>query len=234
MALPRIDVPTYTTQLPSTGEVVKFRPFLVREQKQLLIAQNAGLQQQTQAVLDVVDVCTFEKLDIKNLTAYDIEYLFLQLRSNSVGESIDLVLTCGECGNKQQSKLDLTTIKINKPDGHEYNIDLGNNLTLTMRDPGLQTLADFRALGQVTADGIISVIAQCIKTIWNNDESYAAQDYSLPELIEFVENLSPSSMEKLEAFFTSMPKLQHVVEFKCSKCDKDNHAAMEGLQDFFG
>lgn len=234
MSLPKIDVPTYTTQLPSTGEVVKFRPFLVREQKQLLIAQNAGLEQQTQAVLDVVNVCTFEKLRVAQLPAYDIEYLFLQLRANSVGENIDLVLTCGECGNKQEAKLDLTEIKIDKPQGHVYDIELGQNLTLSMKDPDLETLTVLKAQGELTADSIIAVIAQCIKTIWKGDESYAAADYSAAELVEFVENLSPANLERLEQFFTSMPRLKHVLDFKCNKCEIDNHAAMEGLQSFFG
>jgi ribosomal protein L44E len=234
MALPHIDVPVYTTQLPSTGEVIKFRPFLVREQKQLLIAQNAGIEQQTQAVLDVVDVCTYKKLSVAKLPAYDIEYLFLQLRTHSVGETIDLVLTCGECENKQETKLDLTTVLVDKPAEHERNVDLGNGLVLTMQDPNLEVINALRSQTELTADIIIAVIAECIQTIWKGDESYAALDYTTAELIEFVENLSPANLEKLEQYFVTMPRLRHVLDFTCSKCNKENSAAMEGLQSFFG
>ena len=233
MALPQIDVPVYTTQLPSTGEVVKFRPFLVREQKQLLIAQNAGIEQQTQAVLDIVNVCTYEKLPVDKLPAYDIEYLFLQLRTHSVGENIDLVLTCGECENKQETKLDLTTVKVEKSPEHEHNVDLGNGLILNMQDPNLAIINSLRSETELTADIVIAIIASCIRTIWKGDESYAAMDYTQAELIEFVENLSPGNLEQLEKYFVTMPRLKHVLDFTCNKCGKENSAAMEGLQSFF-
>ena len=234
MALPKIDVPVYSTELPSTGEVIKYRPFLVREQKQLLIAQNAGLEQQTQAVIDLVNECTFNKLDVRKLPAYDLEYLFLRLRANSVGENIDLVLTCGECGNKQDAQLDLTTVGVSKYPDHSAIVDLGNGLLVYLADPDLESLAHLRGNTNPGADEIIVLIARCIRTIWKNEDMYSALDYSPAELVEFVENLSPGSFSKLEQFFLTMPKLRHEITFKCNKCESENTAALEGLQSFFG
>ena len=159
MALPKIDVPVYSIALPSTGEVIKYRPFLVREQKQLLIAQNAGLEQQTQAVIDLVADCTFNKLDVRKLPAYDLEFLFLRLRANSVGENIDLILTCGECENRQDSRLDLTEVTVQKSEGHEHNIDLGQGLILNLVDPNLESLAQLRGQTSPDVNQIIGLIA---------------------------------------------------------------------------
>ena len=233
MSLPKIDVPEYTTELPSTGEVVKFRPFLVREQKQLLIAQGGDAQQQTQAVENIVRDCTYEKVNPGQYPAYDIEYLFLQIRARSVGENIDLVLTCGECGNKQDTQLDITAVKVHKNDNHNFNIDLGPDLYLTMKDPDLAELAKLRTAEDLDSEDVIKMVANCIQTIWKNSESYDVRDYPETDLIEFVENLSPQHFAKIEEFFTSMPKLRHDLEFKCTKCEAENVAALEGLQSFF-
>ena len=234
MALPKIDVPVYSIELPSTGEVIKYRPFLVREQKQLLIAQNAGLEQQTQAVIDLVAECTFNKLDVRKLPAYDLEFLFLRLRANSVGENIDLVLTCGECENRQDAQLDLTAVQVKKYPDHTNNVDLGGGLLVNLADPDLENLAVLRGSANPDVNQIIRLIASCIKTIWKDEDMYSALDYSPAELIEFVENLSPANFGKLEQFFLSMPKLRHEINFKCNKCGSDNTAALEGLQSFFG
>jgi ribosomal protein L44E len=233
MSLPKIDVPEYTTELPSTGEVVKFRPFLVREQKQLLIAQGGDFNQQTRAVETIVRDCTFEKVNPAHYPAYDIEYLFLQIRARSVGENIDLVLTCGECGNKQETQLDITNVKVQKNEAHTFNIDLGPDLYLTMRDPDLVQISNFRDVENLNSEDIIKMVANCIQTIWKNSESYDVRDYPEADLIEFVENLSPQHFAKIEEFFTTMPKLRHDLEFKCTKCEAENIAALEGLQSFF-
>jgi hypothetical protein len=235
MGLPKIDVPVYNTELPSTGELIKFRPFLVKEQKQLLIAQGGDVQQQYEAVQDIVRACTFDKLNVATAPAYDVEYLFLQIRARSVGENIDLVLTCGECENKQNQVLDITTVQINKPDNHQSSIDLGNGLTLNLKDPTLQQLEAFKINAQTGdgADAIIGLVASSITNIWRGDENFAALDYSPAEMVEFVENLSPQNLEKLEGYFATMPSLRHSIEYKCEKCGADNSADMEGLQSFF-
>ena len=233
MSLPKIDVPEYTTELPSTGEVVKFRPFLVREQKQLLIAQGGDEQQQTQAVENIVRDCTFEKINPGQYPAYDIEYLFLQIRARSVGENIDLILNCGKCENKQDAKFDITEVKVTKSQDHDYNINLESNLYLTMRDPNLAEMTKLKTGEDLSSEEIIILLANCIKTIWKDNESFDVRDYPQPDLLEFVENLRPQHFNKIEEFFTSIPKLRHDIEFKCTKCEAENIAALEGLQSFF-
>lgn len=235
MALPKLDVPVYNTELPSTGELIKFRPFLVKEQKQLLIAQGGDAQQQYEAVQDIVRACTFNKINVEQAPAFDVEFLFLQIRARSVGENIDLILTCGECENKQNHVLDITTVKAQKPQGHNANVELGGDLILTLRDPNLKDLQQFRVQIEAgnNSDAIIALIANCITNIWKGEENFAASDYSQADLVEFVENLSPQNLDKLETYFTTMPSLRHSIEFKCEKCGADNSADMEGLQSFF-
>lgn len=230
MALPKIDVPVYTTNLPSTGEVIKFRPFLVREQKQLLIALGGGAEQQTQAIYDIVRDCTFDKIT-NTAPAYDIEHMFIQIRSRSVGESIDLILTCGTCEHKQDAKLDLTTVQVQRQGDHKSDIDLGHGLMVSLTDPSLADVSAIRE--QVNADAIIKLIAHSIKTIWKDTDMYAAADYTEAELIEFVENLSPANLETINEFFSTLPVLRHNVDFKCNNCGADNSAVLEGLQSFF-
>ena len=234
MALPKIDVPQYTIQLPSTGESVKIRPFLVREQKQLLIAQNGDYEQQTDAVLDIVEACTFNKLQVTKLPAYDVEYLFLQIRSRSVGENIDVILTCNECDNKQDGKIDISAVGVEKFEGHASNVDLGNGIVLTLKDPDLKEVAKLKEnVATAGPDAIIQMLATCIKAVWQAEEMYDAADYSTAELIEFVENLNPANLTKIESYFNSMPVLRHEIDFKCEKCGADNRATLEGLQSFF-
>jgi hypothetical protein len=231
MALPMIEVPKYHTLLPSTGEKVIFRPFLVKEQKQLLVAVGGDAEQQMQATEEIISACTFEKIDARKIPAYDAEYLFLQIRARSIGENIDLILTCNSCEETQPAKLDLTIVGVKKPEGHEYDIDLGKGLILTLADPNLRTMD---ILQQSTGpDAVIELIARCISKIWNNDELFDAAEYSLAELIEFIENLSPANLAQLEKFFETLPVLRHEMDFECKKCGAKNTAAMESLQGFF-
>ena len=232
MSLPRIDVPSYTCMLPSTGQQLQFRPFLVKEQKQLLIAMGGDELERFNTVKAVVTVC-FEnnKLDVDALSSADLEYLFLQLRIRSVGESVDLILTCAECGNKQDSVLDLLDVAVATPAGHVRDIELETGLNINLRDPDM---AQVTAIKQATTvDEIIAVIAGCITGIWKDDELFAAQDYSHLQLVEFIENLSPQHLERFNEFFKTLPTLTHTLNYKCKECGADNTAALEGLQSFF-
>lgn len=232
MALPRIDVPSYSAILPSTGESVKFRPFLVREQKQLLIALAGDEEQQTQAARDLVEACTQGVVTVKTHANYDIEYLFLQIRARSVGETVDLILTCGECQNQQNASLDITSITVDRPAGHDKNIDLGGGITLVMREPNPAELSAVKESND--PDAIIALVAHGIQSIFKQDELFSAGDYSEAELIDFVENLSPDNLVKINNYFATLPALRHALEFTCSACGADNVAVLEGLQSFFG
>ena len=232
MSLPRIDVPQYTCTLPSTGQQLQFRPFLVKEQKQLLIALGGDELERFNTVKAVVAVC-FEnnRLDVDALSSADLEYLFLQLRIRSVGETVDLILTCAECGNKQDSILDLLSVAVTTPDGHVRNIEIDAGLSITLKDPDMIQVVAIKTAN--TADEIIAVIADCITGIWKNDEFFAAQDYSHNQLVEFIENLSPQHLELFNDFFKTLPTLTHTLDYKCKECGADNTAALEGLQSFF-
>jgi hypothetical protein len=230
MSLPVFDAPRYTLTLPSNGERIEYRPFLVKEQKQLLMGTQASLEEQIIAINRVIEACTFEKVKPNKLPAFDVEYIFLQIRARSVGEVVDMVLTC-ECEAKQDTKLDIATIEVNKPEGHVKEIEVGGDVMVVMRYP---TLEELELLGaERTVDSVIRVIARSIDSIWQADQMYAASDYSEAELIEFVENLSPAGLEKMEEFFATMPVLQHILEWDCDACGKHNAVRLEGVQSFF-
>lgn len=230
MALPIFDAPRYTLTLPSSGEKIEYRPFVVKEQKQLLMATQASLEEQIMAINKVVEACTFGKVQPNRLPSFDVEYMFLQIRARSVGEVVDMVLTC-ECEAKQDTKLDIAAVEVNKPAGHVQEIEVGGDVMVVMRYP---TLEELELLGtDQSVDSIIRVIARSIASIWQGEEMYAATDYSEAELIEFVENLSPSGLEKMENFFATMPVLQHIIEWDCDACSKHNAVRLEGVQSFF-
>lgn len=231
MALPMIEVPKYYVNLPSTGEKIVFRPFLVKEQKQLLVAVNGDLEQQMQAVDDIINACTFGKVNANTLSAYDAEYLFLQIRARSIGETIDLVLSCAHCENQQPGSLDLTSVQVQKPLGHEYTIELDGDIIIKLSDPNIRNVNAVKENN--TPDTIIELIARSIQSIWKGDEIFSASDYTVAELIDFVENLSPISFEKIEQFFNTLPVLRHDVDFECKQCGAKNTATLEGLESFF-
>ncbi len=232
MSLPIIDVPKYSTTLPSTGAKITYRPFLVREQKKLLVAVNDSLERQMATTQEVVNDCTFGQLNVPRLPYFDIEYLFLQIRARSVGESIDIVLTCGHCEHKQDSKLDITQVGVHKPENHGTRIDIGSDFILEMRYPTQIDIEEFRE--NPGPDGILKLIASCIAAIWQGEELFDAKDYSEQELLEFVDSLTPNQLDLLQSFFDTMPVLRHVIDFECEQCQEKNSVALEGLPSFFG
>jgi hypothetical protein len=232
MTLPVFDVPQFTAILPSNGQRVSFRPFLVKEQKQLLMAVAGGFDDQVTAVNNIIDACTFNKLNAHRLPSFDVEYLFLQIRSKSIGENVEILVTCANCGEKHKNILDISKLEASRPENHSNTIDLGNNVLVKMDYPRLEDLEIDPDVPNV--DRIIQLIASCIQSIWQGEEMFAAEDYSMEELIEFVENLSPGGLEKIEEFFKTMPVIQHKFIWDCGKCGHHNNVVMEGLQNFFG
>ncbi len=231
MSLPVFDTPVSTVALPSNGEVVKFRPFLVKEQKQLLMAAQEGVEQQNAAIEGVIHACTFGKVDASKLPSFDVEYLFLNIRAASVGENVELVLTCS-CGAKQDATLDVTKVNVEKNPDHRNSIDLDNNITLQMRYPHLREVDDLLEAKDV--DGIIKLIARSIDSISQGDEKFSAADHSVAEMIEFVESMNPQSLDKIEKFFATMPVVRHKIDWDCKECSKHNEVTLEGIQSFFG
>lgn len=230
MTLPKIDVPTYTVDLPSTGKSITYRPFLVKEQKQLLIAQNGDALQQRQAVVDLITACTHGQVTDKN-PGYDIDFMFLQIRARSVGENIDLILTCSKCNHDTEAQLDITTVKVANAGNQKAAIRLGGDLYVELADPSAWDLTELQETN--TAEAMIKLIASSIVKIFKGNEVYDAREYTQTDLIEFVENLNPQSLTALEQYFENLPVLRHEMAFTCSECGTENKAVLEGLQSFF-
>jgi hypothetical protein len=244
MALPKLEVPTYEIELPVSKQTLKYRPFLVKEQKVLLMAMEAGEPETIQnAVRDILQVCTLSPFDIDNTPIIDIEYYFLNLRAKSVGEISESRYRCNnivtkddgtekECGNTMTAKVNLTEIKPKQEVELDPNIQLNDNISIKMRYPVFSIMRDSAKL-EIT-ELTFKLIASCIEHIYDGEQFYYAKETPLEEMVEFVGNLNQEQFEKMEQFFNGMPKMTHTVKMKCSKCGFDHSFDVEGLENFFG
>lgn len=194
------------------------------------MATNGSAEQQISAMNEVIRACTFDKVNAQQLPAFDAEYLFLNIRAHSVGENVNIVMTCS-CEAKQDAKLDVTSIKVNRSENHNKLIEVDDQVSIEMRYPTLVELSTMQE--ETNIDSVINLIAGSIDSIWQGEERFAADDYSVAELIEFVESLSPAVLDKLENFFVTMPVLRHNMEWDCKECGKHNTVTMEGMNSFF-
>lgn len=233
MALPKINVPKYNTKVPSTGEEIQFRPYLVKEEKILMIAlESENGTQINNAVKDIISACTFEKVDSNALTLFDVEYLFTKLRSKSVGETSTVLLPCSKCEEKNEVVLDLE--KINLGDQPDNRIDLGSGTGLIMKYPSMTEyldVAENKDLDMI--DKIFAVIAKCIDQIYSGDDVFDAADQTQQELIDFVGELSSDQFKKVQAYLDAMPSVTVDAKFKCKECGHDNEVELKGLANFF-
>ena len=234
MALPKIDTPTYTLELPSTGEKVKYRPFLVKEQKILMMAEESENEEEIMdTVGKLVSSCTFDKINVQDAALFDIEYIFLQLRSKSVGETVELNITCPD-DNKTRTDItiNLEDIDVHMEATHNNEISVTDDITIFMRYP---TLKDMTNIGTDTSDvaTVFNLIKRCISEIHDGDKIYNRIDISEKEIEEFVDNLPSGIFENLGEFFNSMPKVQHPVKVKNPKTKKTGEIVIEGIQSFF-
>ena len=232
MALPKINTPTYELELPSTGETLKYRPFLVKEQKMLLMAQETGEDNDiARAMGDLVHTCTFGKTDPVNSPVFDIEYLFLRIRGKSVGENVTLNITCPDDNETKVSvKVNLEDISINMLDEHSNEILLMDNIKIIFRYPILSDMKGM-TVGQ-TASGVFSVMNSCVQEIHYGDDIYTRADMSDKDITDFIDQLTGDQFEKISDFFNSMPKLRHVVKVTNPKTKKKSDVVLEGLQSF--
>jgi len=231
MALPKLETPTYELILPSTNKKIKYRPFLVREHKVLMTLKNVDEKEVTRVVKDLVDVCTFKELDLDDLANFDIEYIFINLRAKSIGETLDLVVTC-TCENKIDYTLNLLEAKVNKKNNHSNKISLTDSIGIEMRYPTFDEV--LKAYEQNDQDELIRLAVKCIKGVYDNNGGYwDSKDQTLEDLLGFVNDFTREQFDKLENFFVTMPKLEHTIEADCNKCGKHNVVKLEGLQSFF-
>ena len=233
MGLPKLDTPTYRLTLPSTGEEIQYRPFLVKEQKLLMMAQESENDQQiVDTVGNLVQSCTFEKIDIENSPLFDIEYIFLQIRGKSIGEKIELNLICPDDEKTRVDvEINLENVDIQMNVDHTNIVKLTDDISIIMKYPSLGDLDGFDSKGQV--ESIFDMLKRCIHEIHDGEDVYHRVDMSEKELNDFIESMSTEQFENLSAFFETMPKLQHVVEVKNPKTKKKGEVLIEGLQSFF-
>jgi hypothetical protein len=211
MALPRIDTPTYQTNLPSTGQSVQFRPFLVKEQKIIMMAQESGDEKQiVRALSDLVTACTFNKVDVANAPTFDVEYLFLKIRSKSVGETVDINIVCPDDQVTQvNTKVNLDDIKVQTSGGHNNVVNLTDSIKIVFKYP---TLIDLSRVGNTeNSEGLFKMINECIHEIHYGDDVYNRVDISDKDIEEFIDQFTGDQFERVTEFFQTMPKLSHKV-----------------------
>tara|TARA_B100000282_G_scaffold188731_1_gene137437 strand:- start:22 stop:729 length:708 start_codon:yes stop_codon:yes gene_type:complete len=233
MALPRVNNPTFELELPSTGEKIKYRPFLVKEQKILLIAQESKDDGQiANTISELVTACTFGKVDPKTAPMFDVEYIFLKVRTQSVGSKVEMVVTCPDDGKTTVPvKIDLDDINVTMTDDHTNEVMITDTIKLTFRYPILEDMMDIDA-NSPEIERVLQIMSKCIQTFEYGDDVYQRGDVSEKEIEDFVGELTTSQFEKLVEFFNTMPKLRHVITVTNPKTKKKNEVVLEGLQSF--
>ena len=236
MALPIINVPTYELVVPSTDEKVKYRPFLVKEEKVLLMAMESGENSDMlQAVSDIVSQCTFDKLKLGDMPMFDVEYIFLQIRAKSVGEVSKLRLLCqDDMETYADVQVDLNEVQVQVNDDHTNKIELSDEMGVVMKYP---TINSFTADGikEITPSNMIDVIALCISKIYDKkgEEVYDASDSTKKELIDFVEQMNTQQFAMVQKFYDTMPALKHTITVENPKTKVKSEVVLTGLNDFF-
>ena len=232
MALPRIDTPTYQLTLPSTQQKIDFRPFLVREQKIIMMAQESQDEKQmVRAMSDLVTSCTFNKFDVNKLPIFDVEYMFLKIRGKSIGETVELNLMCPDDGETQvPTKINLEEIEVSMTVGHSNMIDITDNIKLQLRYPIYSDATQVGGLEQ--SDGVFKLLTRCIDKIIYGDQEYNRIDISDKEIEEFIDQLNTDQFNRIVEFFNTMPKLRHVVQITNPKTKVKSEVVLEGLQNF--
>ena len=239
MPLPKIATPTYELVLPSTGKTIKYRPFLVKEEKILILAlESEDPKQITNAIKTTLKSCISTRgIKVEDLPTFDIEYIFLNIRGKSVGESIDVLVTCPDDGETQvEQKIYIDEIQIEKDEKHSPDIKLDQSLTLRMKYPSLNEFVknNFNISDDNTLQASMDIIVSCIDVVYSEDESWAAADCTKKELDEWLGTLNTSQFKEIEYFFETMPKLIHKVKVMNPNTKVESEVTLEGLTSFFG
>ena len=239
MPLPKISTPTYELVLPSSNKKIKYRPFLVKEEKVLILAmESQDTSTVANAVKDVLASCILSRgIKVQNLSTFDIEYLFLNIRGKSVGEKIEVMVTCPDDGKTQvPTSINIDEIKVIVDKKHNKDIKLDDQYTLRMRYPSLDEFVknNFATAADVSVDDTFDLISSCIDQVYSEEESWTAADCTKKELSQFVESLNSNQFKEIETFFETMPKLSHIVKVINPNTKKENEIVLEGLQNFFG
>ena len=237
MPLPKLEVPTYDLKLSSIEEAITFRPFLVKEEKILLTALEGEQQDMIRAMKQIMNNCVETEINLDELPLFDLEYLFLNLRSKSVGETSNLLVTCQECNQENPLSIDLATIELQFPDEEvDSNVMLSDTVGVLLKYPTVDMLkyVDIDIGETVDLDTTFEILEHCIDTLYDGDELYDLQDYTKKEKEEFFNSLTQKQFQDIQEYFDNIPKLSHQVEYKCRSCETEQSLTIEGLQNFFG
>ena len=238
MPLPTISTPTYELTLPSSDKKIKYRPFLVKEEKILIIAmESQDSKQIARAIKDVLSKCILSRgIKVEKLSTFDIEYLFLNVRGKSVGEHIEVMVTCPDDGKTQvPMSINIDSIKVQKNEEHDKDIKLDDTYTLRMKYPSLAefTKTNFGSMNEMKVDDTFELIASCIDQVYSEEESWSHQECTKKELSDFIESLNSNQFKMVEKFFETMPKLSHTVKVTNPNTKVESEIKIEGLQSFF-
>lgn len=238
MPLPKIVTPTYELELPSTGQTIKYRPFLVKEEKVLVLAmETEDSKQITNAVKTVIKNCIETKgIKVESLATFDIEYLFLNIRAKSVGEEIDVNIICPDDGQTEVPiKVNVDDIKVQKNENHTNKIKLDDSITMEMKYPALDQFIknNFDISSNNNIDQSFELIASCIDKIYTEDEVWSSSDVTKKELVEFMDQMNTNQFKQIEEFFNTMPKLSHKIEVTNPSTNVTSEVVLEGLSSFF-
>ena len=237
MTLPKINVPEYTLVVPSTDEEIKFRPFLVKEEKLLLIAQETGDEKALYlAIKNLVNNCCFEKIDVDKLPLFDIEYIFLQIRAKSVDEIATVKVICPDDGETEvEVKINLTEVQVHMSEKHNFKIPLTDDIGIEMAYPNLASilLTSEQNVEQSASDKMFQMIQDCMLQIWQGEETFDATDYTDKDKKDFLESLNHKQFEKVSQFFETMPTVKHEVEVTNPNTKVVSKIEVEGMNSFF-
>lgn len=238
MPLPKISTPTYELELPSTGETIQYRPFLVKEEKLLVIAlESEDTKQITTAIKTVIKNCILTKnIKVESLPTFDIEYLFLNIRGKSVGEELEVNIVCPDDGETQVPvKINLDDIKVQKNESHTNRIKLDDSIMMQMKYPSLDQFikSNFDFSDKNAMDQSFELIASCIDKIFTEEEVWATSDVTKKEMNDFLESMNSSQFKDIEKFFETMPKLSHTIKVKNPVTEIESEVVLEGLASFF-
>lgn len=233
MALPKLNAgPSYQMMIPSTKDKVNYRPFLVKEEKNLMIAMESNDSKSViLTLLDTIKSCVSEPLSVDALTSFDMEYMFLQIRSKSVGETTKIGLTCSECNTRNDVEINVSDIKVDVPD-IENKIALSDTITLEMGWPTATDLVNSGISDEATTEELFNLMTSCFKYVETEDERINMRDESEADVKAFVESMSSVQFDKVKQYIEQMPKLKHTIKYDCANCGHHNTTSVEGLNAF--
>lgn len=235
MSLPKINVPLHELTIPSTGKKVKYRPFVVKEEKLLLIAMESEDKNDiTNAIIQIINNCLQSKIDVEELSTFDVEYIFLNIRAKSVGEALEFSITCPDDGETQvEVEINIDDIKVNIDKNHKDTIDLENGYFIKMKYPTMKYIMNKKDDVKNIVESTFEYAVECIDQIYNDEEVWTAADSTKKEISEFVDTLNSKQYQKIQEFFNTMPKLKHTVKIKNPNTGVESDVTIEGLANFF-